>query len=93
MNVQDRMGFVECEVTELENQWQKVLEDCGDCQDELENFLDNWRSFSDGMFKFKEILAQVEVALTHRKSVNISVIDIIKAEIEEIKVSSLPSCM
>ena len=85
--MQERLEFVRCEVTELENQWQRVLEECGERQDELEHSLDNWRAYSDGLFKFKEILAQVEVALTHRKSVNISVIDIIKAEIEEIKVS------
>ena len=85
-NEPDIMEFVQSEVAGLESHWRKVLQECGDRQDELEHVLDNWRSFTDALYKFKEVLAQGEVELTHRKSVNISIIDIIKAEIEEIKV-------
>ena len=78
--------FVEEEVSNLESLSREVADCCGKRQEELEQALEQWRNFNVAMNDFKEVLAEGEVELTRKKSVNVTGIDLINEQQHDMKV-------
>lgn len=80
------LELVQSNVTRLESLYGTVVEDCKKRQEELETSLINWSRYNESLDGFKEILAQGEVEITQRKALNVSGIEGVTEETQEVEV-------
>lgn len=80
------LELVQSNVTRLESLYSTVVEDCKKRQEELETSLINWSRYNESLDGFKETLAQGEVEITQRKALNVSGIEGVAEETQEVEV-------
>ena len=80
------LELVQSQVTKLETLSSSVLKDCKQRQEELETALHNWSRYNAGLEGFKEILAQGEVEVTRRKALNVTGIEGVNEQKQEMQV-------
>ena len=84
--MESALDFVQANVTRLETLSNEVSQDCKQRQDELETALNNWVRYNEGLEGFKEVLAQGEVEVTRSKTFNVTGIEIVDDQKQEIQV-------
>ena len=78
--------MVPSNVSTLETLSSEVLNDCKVRREEIETTLNNWTRYNEGLEGFKEVLADGEVEVTRRKALNVSGLEVVDQEKQEIKV-------
>lgn len=73
-------------VTRLETLSNEVSEECKQRQEELATALDNWNRYNEALEGFKEVLAKGEVEVTQRKTLNVTGIESVDEQKQEIQV-------
>ena len=73
-------------VSTLETLSSEVLNDCKVRREEIETALNNWMRYNEGLEGFKEVLADGEVEVTRRKALNVTGLEVVDQEKQEIKV-------
>ena len=80
------LDLVPSNVSPLETLSSKVLNDCKVRREEIETALNNWTRYNEGLEGFKEVLADGEVEVTRRKALNVTGLEVVDQEKQEIKV-------
>ena len=78
--------MVPSNVSTLETLSSEVLNDCNVRQEEIETALNNWTRYNEALEGFKEALADGEVEVTRRKALNVTGLEVVDQEKQEIKV-------
>ena len=78
--------MVPSNVSTLETLSIEVLNDCKVRREEIETALNNWTRYNEGLEGFKEVLADGEVEVTRRKALNVTGLEVVDQEKQEIKV-------
>jgi len=78
--------LVPSNVSTLETLSSEVLNDCNVRQEEIETALNNWTRYNEALEGFKEALADGEVEVTRRKALNVTGLEVVDQEKQEIKV-------
>lgn len=78
--------FVQTNVTRLETLSNEVSQECKQRQEELATALDNWNRYNEALEGFKEVLAKGEVEVTRRKTLNVTGIESVDEQKQEIQV-------
>lgn len=86
MQVEGALEFVQSNVARLETLSSEVFKDCKQRQEELETALNNWSRYNEALEGFKEVLAEGEVELTQRKALNITGIEGVSEQKQEVQV-------
>lgn len=86
MQKEGALDFVQANVTRLEIMSNEVSQDCKQRQEELETALNNWSRYNEALEGFKEVLAKGEVEVTRRKSLNVTGIESVDEQKQEIQV-------
>lgn len=73
-------------VTRLETLSNEVSQECKQRQEELATALDNWNRYNEALEGFKEVLAKGEVEVTQRKTLNVTGIESVDEQKQEIQV-------
>ena len=73
-------------VTRLETLSNEVSQECKQRQEELATALDNWNLYNEALEGFKEVLAKGEVEVTRRKTLNVTGIESVDEQKQEIQV-------
>lgn len=80
------LDLVESNVMRLETFSHEVFRDCKQRQEELETALNNWSQFNEALEGFKEVLAQGEVEMTRRKALNVTGMEGVNEQRQEVQV-------
>ena len=80
------LDLVPSNVSTLETLSSEVLNDCKVRREEIETALNNWTRYNEGLEGFKEVLADGEVEVTRRKALNVTGLEVVDQEKQEIKV-------
>lgn len=86
MQKEGALDFVQANVTRLEIMSNEVSQDCKQRQEELETALNNWSRYNEALEGFKEVLAKGEVEVTRRKTLNVTGIESVDEQKQEIQV-------
>ena len=86
MHMEGALELVQSNVTRLETLWNEVSRDCKQRQDELETALNNWSRYNEALEGFKEVLAKGEVEVTRRKALNVTGIEVVNEQKQEVQV-------
>ena len=86
MHMEGALELVQSNVTRLETLWNEVSRDCKQRQDELETDLNNWSRYNEALEGFKEVLAKGEVEVTRRKALNVTGIEVVNEQKQEVQV-------
>lgn len=86
MQKEGALDFVQANVTRLEIMSNEVSQDCKQRQEELETALNNWGRYNEALEGFKEVLAKGEVEVTRRKTLNVTGIESVDEQKQEIQV-------
>ena len=78
--------MVPSNVSTLETLSSEVLNDCKVRREEIETALNYWTRYNEGLEGFKEVLADGEVEVTRRKALNVTGLEVVDQEKQEIKV-------
>lgn len=84
--MEDTLDLVESNVMRLETFSHEVFRDCKQRQEELETALNNWSQFNEALEGFKEVLAQGEVEMTRRKALNVTGMEGVNEQRQEVQV-------
>lgn len=84
--MEDALDLVESNVMRLETFSHEVFRDCKQRQEELETALNNWSQFNEALEGFKEVLAQGEVEMTRRKALNVTGMEGVNEQRQEVQV-------
>ena len=77
---------MQAKVTRLETLSNEVSQECKQRQKELATALDNWNRYNEALEGFKEVLAKGEVEVTRRKTLNVTGIESVDEQKQEIQV-------
>lgn len=80
------LDFVQANVTRLETLSSEVSQECKQRQEELGTALNDWNLYNEALEGFKEVLAQGEVEVTRRKTLNVTGIESVDEQKQEIQV-------
>lgn len=80
------LDLVESNVMRLETFSHEVFRDCKQRQEELETALNNWSQFNEALEGFKEVLTQGEVEMTRRKALNVTGMEGVNEQRQEVQV-------
>ena len=80
------LDLVQANVERLESLSSEVSQDCKQRKEELETALDNWTRYNAALESFKEVLANGEVEVTRRKTLNVTGIETTDEQKQEIQV-------
>ena len=83
------LGLVQTNVARLEALSNEVFKDCNLRQEELETALNNWTRYNAALEGFKEVLANGEVEVTRRKALNVTGIEVVNEQEQEIQVCEI----
>ena len=86
VQVEGALEFVQSNVARLETLSSEVFKDCKQRQEELETALNNWSRYNEALEGFKEVLAEGEVEVTQRKALNITGIEGVSEQKQEVQV-------
>ena len=86
MQKEGALELVQANVTRLEALSNEVSQACKERQEELETALNNWIRYNEALEGFKEVLAQGEVEVTRRKTVNVTGIEAVDEQKQEMQV-------
>ena len=86
MQKEGALDLVQANVTRLEALSNEVSQACKERQEELETALNNWIRYNEALEGFKEVLAQGEVEVTRRKTVNVTGIEAVDEQKQEMQV-------
>ena len=86
MQMEGGLEFVQSNVARLETLSGEVFKDCKQRQEELETALNYWSRYNEALEGFKEVLAEGEVELTQRKALNITGIEGVSEQKQEVQV-------
>ena len=73
-------------MTRLESLSNEVSQDCKQRQEELVTALNNWNRYNESLEGYKEVLAKGEVEVTRRKTSNVTGIESVDEQKQEIQV-------
>lgn len=80
------LDLVPSNVSTLETLSSEVLNDCKVRREETETAVNNWTQYNEALEGFKEALAEGEVEVTRRKALNVTGLEVVDQEKQEIKV-------
>ena len=80
------LDLVPSKVSTLETLSSEVLNDCKVRREEIETALNNWTQYNEALEGFKDALADGEVEVTRRKALNVTGLEVVDQEKQEIKV-------
>ena len=80
------LDLVQANVERLESLSSEVSQDCKERKEELETALNNWIRYNAALESFKEVLANGEVEVTRRKTLNVTGIETTDEQKQEIQV-------
>ena len=85
--MQGALDLVQVNVTKLEALSNEVSQACKQRQDELETALNNWIRYNESLEGFKEVLANGEVEVTRRKTLNLTGIETVDEQKQAMQVT------
>lgn len=86
MQKEGALDFMQANVTRLETLSNEVSQECKQRQEELATALDSWNRYNEALEGFKEVLAKGEVEVTRRKTLNVTGIESVDEQKQEIQV-------
>ena len=86
MQKEGALDLVQANVARLETLSNEVSQACKQRQEELETALNNWIRYNEALEGFKEVLAKGEVEVTRRKTVNVTGIEAVDEQKQEMQV-------
>lgn len=87
MQKEGALDLVQVNVTKLEALSNEVSQACKQRQDELETALNNWIRYNESLEGFKEVLANGEVEVTRRKTLNLTGIETVDEQKQAMQVT------